>query len=130
VVCWSPRSCERLGRWAEAGAATTLPPLEGGEEAGLLIPLRRPHSYALCGTARWVGADVQRIVLDDVMPQRIAASDGRGQVVLSLHYQAGMRVAPSRVHLERAEELQDAIPFVRLVVSDPVRRVTITWDKR
>jgi hypothetical protein len=50
---------------------------------------------------------------------------------LSLHYQEGLRVTPSRVRIERAETLNDRIDFVRLVVPDQrVSRVTITWEKR
>jgi hypothetical protein len=130
VVGWSPRTVQRLSRSSLADAATSLPAPQPGEPAGLLIALRRKHNFALCGAARLIGADPQRIVLADVRPQRRATDDGRGHVVLSLHYQAGMRAVPSRVRLERAEELQDTIPFVRLVVADPVTRVTITWDKR
>ncbi|MFO0842419.1 MAG: hypothetical protein U0797_08495 [Gemmataceae bacterium] len=48
------------------------------------------------------------------MPSRVGGED-EGQVVLSLHHQAGMRVRPARVRIERAIDPQDAIPFVRLV---------------
>jgi hypothetical protein len=128
VACWSPRSRERFARWAEAGAGVELPPCPCAD-GRRLFTLGRPHTFALRGSARLLGADAQRIVLADVQPQRAGPDDHRGQVVLSLHYQAGMRVAPSRVRLERAEESQDSIPFVRLVVDDPVTRLTITWDK-
>ncbi len=128
VACWSPRSRERFGRWAEAGAGVELPACSGADDRRLFT-LRRRHTFALHGSARLLAADSQRIVLADVQPQRAGPDDHRGQVVLSLHYQAGMRVAPSRVRLERAEESPDSIPFVRLVVDDPVTRLTITWDR-
>jgi hypothetical protein len=105
-------------------------PAGDGTGPGRLFVLGRKPTYALRGSADLLGANAQRIVLGDVTPQRAGPDDRRGQVVLSLHYQAGMRVAPSRVRLERAEESPDAIPFVRLLVDDPVTRLTITWDKR
>jgi hypothetical protein len=129
VACWSPRSQERFRRWAEAGEGKPLPPADG-TGPGRLFTLHRKPTYALRGSANLLGADAQRIVLGDVTPQRSGPDDRRGQVVLSLHYQAGMRVAPSRVRLERAEESPDSIPFVRLLVDDPVTRLTITWEKR
>jgi hypothetical protein len=129
VACWSARSQERFRRWAEAGEGQPLP--HGDDSgAGRLFTLRREPSFALRGSADLLGADSQRIVLGDVRPQRAGPDDRRGQVVLSLHYQAGMRVAPSRVRLERAEESPDSIPFIRLLVEDPVTRLTITWEKR
>jgi hypothetical protein len=130
IVCWSERSLERFAHWPAAGSGIPLAATESGSEAGLLLPLSRRHSYALRGSARWIDADAQHIVLADVTPQRAPTEDGRGQVVLSLHYHAGMRVAPSRVRLARAEDSDDSIPFVRLLVAEPVTRVTITWDKR
>jgi hypothetical protein len=130
VACWSPHTGERLRRWGEAKLSADLPPAHAGGQAGWLFKLERTCSYALRGSARWLGANAHQIVLADVVPRQTHPDDPRGQVVLSLHYQAGMRVTPSRVILERAEESADAIPFVRLRVADPVTRVTITWGKR
>jgi hypothetical protein len=137
IVCWSAGAQERFRRWAGSGKAellATLPPASGDQEPGCLFTVRRPRSFALAGSAQWLCADAQHIVLADVVPQsmrpRTDGQPGPGQVVLSLHYQAGMRVAPSRVTLEPVEELHDAIPFVRLRVREPVARVTITWEKR
>ena len=62
-------------------------------------------------------------------PQPVA-NESDGQVVLSLHYQAGMRVRPARVRLEQAVDSQDTIPFVRLRMSEPVGRILITWEGR
>jgi hypothetical protein len=138
IACASPGARERLEKWPRAGRVVELPPSEPGQPPTCLFAVRRDHSsYALTGSARWLEADPQRIVLGDVSPPR-EGSDARGrrQVLLSLHYQAGMRVAPSRVSLdsytiERAHSIPgDDRPFVRLWVEDPVTRVTITWDKR
>ena len=56
--------------------------------------------------------------------------ESAGQIVLSLHYQAGMRVRPGRIRLEQAVDPQDEIHFVRLRMDEPVGRVFITWDGR
>ena len=123
VVCWPGEAQRRLTAWTAAPPR----PLPGGDGACLLT-VPRPHAYTLRGSAQWLAADAHRIVLADVVPQSSAAGDD-GQVWLSLHYQAGMRVSPSRVRLERVELVGDSIPFVRLRVSEPVPRVTITWDR-
>jgi hypothetical protein len=127
VVCRSPQARARFGQWGKAERLADLP----GEEGGCLFRVRRLHSFALSGRARLCVADARCIVLADVVPEPGPAPDGEGQVVLSLHYQAGMRVAPGRVRLERDERSSlDAIPFVRLRVAEPVARVSITWEKR
>jgi hypothetical protein len=125
VVCSSLRTRWRLGLWSRAHSIVEVPP--AGDEGHILFAIDRPHSFTLSGSARWVNADAQRIVLTDVTPQR---EDGRWQVLLSLHHHAGMRVTPSRVHIERFDDPQDPIPLVRLIVTDPVARVTIQWDRR
>lgn len=139
IVCWSEAACERLGKWPRTKRTATLPPPGAGAPPGCLFTVRRDsYSYALTGSARWLSADTQRIVLGDVVPQR-GGSDNNGKkpILLSLHYQAGMRVAPSRVLLDSCsiEPVNsvpgDARPFVRLWVEEPVTRVTIIWgDKR
>jgi hypothetical protein len=121
VVCWSPAARERFAAWELAERTAAL----HDEGDGCLFAVRRKATYALRGTAKWVAADSQRIVLEDVRPQD-------GQVLLSLHYQDGLRVTPGRIRLERAEDksASDPIDFVRLLVADPlVTRVTITWEK-
>jgi hypothetical protein len=130
VVCWSPKACERFGQWPKAELTATVPPSNPGGQPGCLFTLRRAHSFALVGSAHWVSADAQRIILSDVVPRRASPEDPEGEVVLSLHYQDGMRVTPSRVRLQPKELAQDSIPFVRLRVAEPVTRVTITWEKR
>ncbi len=139
IVCWSPAACERLHKWSNAKRIATLPPAGEGEPPGCLFAVRRQgYSFALTGSARWLSADTHRIVLGDVVPPRGGPDNhGKKQILLSLHYQAGMRVAPSRVLLdsypmERIDLMPgDARPFVRLWVDEPVARVTIIWgDKR
>jgi hypothetical protein len=125
VVCWSDVSRERFSRWSSAGAAKSIP-ISASEDV-MLIPVRRKPSFALTGSVRWRSADNRRILLADLVP---AVADGTRQVVLSLHYQAGMRVSPSRVRLEPAMDSHDTIPFVRLRMSEPVGRIMITWDSR
>jgi hypothetical protein len=121
VVCWSPAARERFAAWDLAERTATL----CDEGDGCLFAVRRKPTYTLRGSAKWVAADSQRIVLEDVRPKD-------GQVLLSLHYQDGLRVMPGRVRLERAEDksASDPIDFVRLLIADPlVTRVTITWEK-
>jgi hypothetical protein len=117
VVCWTPGSAQRFAAWKKAAQTTDLP---GG---GMLFAIDRQVSYALVGKARWLQADPQGIVLGDVVPVQ-------GRVVISMHYQAGLRASPARVRVEPELDPHDPIPLVRLVVDDPVARVTLTWEKR
>jgi hypothetical protein len=120
VVAWSPATVARFRDWP---AAELIEELRDRGETGWLFRVRRRPSFALAGSAQWLRADPQRIVLGDVAPYR-------GRVVLSLHYQAGMRVTPARVQIEGDQNSPDAIPFVRLLLDEPAARVTITWEKR
>ncbi len=120
VMTWSEASSARLAAWP---AAELLQQFSLDDGNGQLFRIRRQHSYALTGSAQWLLADVQRVVLGDVIPYK-------GRVVLSLHYQTGMRVTPGRIQLEADQTSPDAIPLVRLLLDDPAARVTITWQKR
>jgi hypothetical protein len=128
VACWHPAALARLGGWAGAEPIATLPPCVEEGMPGKLFRLRRRPSYALAGSVRWRLADTRRIVLADAVPEKLAGED-EGQIVLSLHYQAGMRVSPARVRVERALGSEDSIPFVRLRLSEPVGRIQITWGR-
>jgi hypothetical protein len=70
-----------------------------------------------------VEADPRRITLTDVVPED-------GKVVLSLHYEAGLRASPGRVQVARDPDPRDPIPFVRLLLPGPVARLTLTWEDR
>ena len=69
--------------------------------------------------------------LADVVPEG-------GEVILSLHYLAGLKATPSRVKIEKVEREpsshdptgHDPIGFIRLKLTDPAPRVTLTWDRR
>ncbi len=91
---------------------------------GMLFRLKRDYSYALVGQVESLHADSQRILLCNVKPKD-------GKVILSLHYQKGMQVSPSRVRIDREIDPQDPINFIRLSVPDlgPVARVTVTWEQ-
>ena len=107
VVCWSEITAQRLRRFRQAADPTdaggpTAELHDGG--AGWLFPLRRRPSFALHGSAQWQSADCNRIVLTDVKPED-------GHVVLSLHYQAGLRDAKPHQGPAPAGP-RDAVPFV------------------
>jgi hypothetical protein len=122
IVVWTPAAEQRFRAWADAEPVAEL----HDGETGRLFVVRRQHSFALVGSATWVRADARRIILEDVKPEN-------GEVVLSLHYQSGLRVLPARVGIKRASDgasdPNDRIPFVRLEMQEPVARVTIVWDR-
>jgi hypothetical protein len=117
VVCWSPAAVARFSAWEDARQVATL----SDDGPGALFALDRPHSFALKGRATLLTADCEHVALGGVEPEN-------GKVVLALHYQAGMRALPARVQVEREIDPNDGIGYVRLKVSGPVTRVTLTWD--
>jgi hypothetical protein len=120
VVCWSRAVQSRLAAWnrAEPGAEVA-----DGHGRGWVFTVRRPGSFARKGQAQLVHADCQHITLANVVPED-------GKVVLCFHHQAGLRASPSRVQVEPEVDPDDPIPFIRLRVSGPVARVTLSWEKR
>ncbi len=117
VMCATAAARVRFANWS---AAEPLPPhaAAGGR---YLFAIRRPHSFVLKGRVRQFEADGRRVTLADVVPEG-------GEVVLSLHYQAGWRARPAWVRVERELDAYDPIPFVRLRMPGPAGRVTLTWD--
>jgi hypothetical protein len=118
IVCWSPAAKARIGTWKKADPIVHL----GERKEGCVYAIRRPHTFALRGKAKLIHADCRHITLADVVPQE-------GKVVLSLHYQADLRASPSRALVEREPDPNDPIPFIRLNVSGPVARLTLTWEE-
>jgi hypothetical protein len=119
VVAWSPVVVQRFEEWA---AAEKVQELED-DGTGWLFRIRRPKlSYALKGEADLLHADSHHITLGNLVPES-------GVVVLSLHYQAGMRASPGRVQVEREPSGDDPIGFVRLRLAEPAARVTLTWGR-
>jgi hypothetical protein len=119
IVAWSPGVIARLESWK---LARKVQPLSDGVQ-GWLFEVTRAPTYALRGHARIVSADGQHIMLEDVTPNE------KGEVVLSMHYQAGMRASPSRVQVERDISGEDQIGFVRLRLADKAAVVTLIWDR-
>jgi hypothetical protein len=120
VACWSPAVAKRMQQWPGAELVCELE----GDGPGLLFAVKHHvPSYTLKGQARLVHADSHHITLADVVPEN-------GEVVLSLHFQRGMRALPSRVQLDCYQDPYDPIGFLRLKVAGPVARVTLTWDDR
>jgi hypothetical protein len=117
VVCWSAATIERFQAYPDATRIAELP------SGGALFSLRPSmRSLVLKGQAQVVQADSAHITLADVVPEA-------GVIVLSLHYQKGLRASPSRVQLEREPDAADPIGFLRLRLAGPVARVTLTWER-
>jgi len=117
IVCRSPAALACLGNYQEA-----QPVLFVESSNPRYLYQLQPRSYVLRGQARLIEANSQHIALADVVPDKDA------RVVLSMHYQAGMRVSPSRVQIEKESDPRDPIDFIRLRLQGPVARVTITWQ--
>jgi len=118
IVAWSPAVIQRLEEWKDAEKKTKL----DDQESGWLFEVRRTPNFALRGHAKVLEADGQYIRLANVVPHN-------GEVVLSMHYQAGMRASPGRVQIEQASWGDDPIGFIRLKLAVPASRVTLSWDR-
>ena len=118
IVAWTPAVIERFERWPAAEKVKALV----DDETGWLFAVKRSPTFALKGQADLLNADSQFIMLGNVVPQN-------GEVILSLHYQAGMRASPGRVQIERATSGDDDIGFVRLRLATTAKFVTLTWER-
>lgn len=119
VVAWSPAVIDRLKTWP--GVSQQIAVLD--DVPGILFLLKSPGpGYITRGQAQIVAMNSQHIVLADVAPEG-------GEVILNLHYIAGLRSAPSRVAVEREPCGHDPIGFIRLKMTSPVPRLTLTWDQ-
>ena len=119
AVLWSPTTIERFRNWTDA---KELHRFTDGDKHGVLFAIHRPsHSYLLHGQAHLEAANTRYLTLSNVEPKD-------GKVVLSFHYQPGMRVVPDRVQMEREPNPKDAIPFIRLVTDQPVAHLTLVWE--
>src|SRR5262249_1262742 len=119
VVCWSPAAIKRFSEWP--GVQSSVPVID--DVAGYLFTLQRTErSFALKGRATLIDADSRHITLADVVPNQ------EGIVVLSMHWQAGLHAAPTRVEIEREPCGNDPIGFIRLRMASPAARVTLMWN--
>lgn len=118
IVAWSPAVIERFENWPDAQKLTQV--IDG--ETGWLFEVKRTPRFALRGHADLLESNGQYITLGNVTPRD-------GVVVISLHYQAGMRASPGRVQIERATSGDDPIGFVRLRLAAPAARVTLSWER-
>jgi hypothetical protein len=116
IVAAELATVDRLNRWPLAECVSSV----GTRH---LYSVKRTRTYVLKGQARSVAADRVSISLADVVPEN-------GEVVLSMHYQEGLRVRPGWVKVEREPDAYDPIPLIRLQMLAPAARITLTWDKR
>lgn len=114
VAAFHPMTQQRLKRWPLAELIAALP------GKGELYRLNRPLSYCRQGTAQVLSADAHRITLTNIVPEE-------GEIVLSFHRHAQMRVSNARIKLENWQQPYDGVPMIRLKVSDELTRLTIQW---
>jgi hypothetical protein len=120
IVGWSAATIKRFNEWQGVQAATPLVVDVGGY---LFTLKRNDRTFALKGQATLIQADTRHITLGDLVP------DDDGVIVLSLHWQEGLRAAPGRVQVEREACGRDPIGFIRLRTASPVARLTLTWER-
>lgn len=119
VVAWSPAVLKRFHDWEEAVPVADVV----DDVPGYLFLIKHAaRDFTVKGKAKLIHADWHHLTLADVIPEN-------GVVVLSFHYQAGLRATPGRVQVEREPCGHDPIGFMRLRVAGPVARVTLTWNR-
>lgn len=111
-----PATCDRLRKFARAKPLTAGAP-------GELFAIDRPRRYLLKGQGRVSFTGDDEIILNDVLPED-------GEVVLSVRYQPGWLVNPSRIAVEPETDPYDAQPMIRLKLSGPTSRVVLRRDDR
>jgi hypothetical protein len=121
IVCRSDDAAARFRTWSAVSESALV---QDQPEVVLFTITNAARSYALKGAAKIVHMDSHHITLADVVPNE------KGEVILSLHYQRGLKASPERVVIEPADDGKDPIPFVRLRLDRPAARVTITWQDR
>jgi len=120
LIAWSPPVLKRFQEWSDAVPLAEL--YDQGPGTLFLIKHAR-RDFILKGKGKMIHADWHHITIADVVPDN-------GVVVLSMHYQAGMKANPSRVQIEREPNGLDPFGFIRLRVAGPVACVTLTWGDR
>ena len=121
VVAWSPAVIDRFRNWSEIDKEYPV----RDDVPGVLFTLKpQGGAFVTRGQARLVGCDSRHITLEQVEPDR------NGEVVLNFHYLAGLKATPNRVRVEREPCGHDPIGFIRLKMSGPVPRLTLTWEPR
>jgi hypothetical protein len=118
VLCRSP---EAIDWWRHDTTAKEVGRFRDGGEV-VLFALNRPKSFVLTGSAIVERADRSKVILTDVVPNEA------GEVVLSLHYQRGLRATPTVVLVEGDKDLFDPIPMMKLRLPGPVSRITLSWE--
>jgi hypothetical protein len=119
VVAWSPSVIERFRRWSGVDREIAVK----DDVAGVLFALKpQGGGFVMKGRAEVVEMDTTHIALANVVPEG-------GEVVLNLHYIAGLRATPSRVQVDAEPSGQDPIGFIRLKMTDETQRLTLTWDR-
>lgn len=115
VVCRTPAVVERL---RHLPAAEPLPPLPNGDP---WFVIRREPSFFLVGRGKVHRCDSQSLTLLDLQPVN-------GQVVLSFHCPPRVWAASKWVRVEKEPQIDDAIPFLRLRLAEPMTRLTLYWN--
>lgn len=116
------RTSESISRWKRLSDAKEVLSIGSENDGGPCVLFKLPgeEGLTILGQARVVEMSVGKMTLADVVPDK-------GTVVLSLHYQKGLRTRPSRVKVERELDSRDPIPLLRLRLDEPVSRLEIEW---
>ena len=118
IVAWSPAAIQRFSDWPAATKRAQLT----DDGTGWLFEIERTPNFALKGQAELLEANGRYIMLQNVVPYH-------GEVIISLHYHAGMRASLPRVQIQRADSGDDLIGFVRLKLAAEAKRLTLSWER-
>ncbi len=125
------RSASARDRWQRVPFAREIGKYRDGGEVRI-FELDRTRTYILQGSAQWQYAGRRKIVLTDLVPVEAPHPNGGTLpayvIVLSLHYQAGLRASPGVLAIERHSDPYDPIPMIRLRLTGPLSRVVLSWE--
>ncbi|MSR54331.1 MAG: hypothetical protein EXS09_13725 [Gemmataceae bacterium] len=116
VICRTPESEARFRRLKGASSIAGFP-----KGSGTMFAIDRRPDFVLKGKASVTQMDWKRVALSELVP------DENGSVVLSLHHHANWDVTPGYIEIEKDVDASDPIPMIRLRLTGPADRVTLTW---
>ena len=116
----SPHAHEWRAIAAHGGTALAMRYMSEGEKQYTIYRLARPRSFFLRGRGRLSAVDANRIELTEVVPEA-------GEVVLSLHWLDTWRTDPP-LPIDPIPMSGDPVPFVRIALDEPGRRIGLYND--
>jgi hypothetical protein len=115
ITCRSRAATERFSHWSAAESMSLLP------NGDAWFAISRQPTFFLVGQGKVARCDTHALTLTDVEP-------ANGQIVLSFHTPPHVWAASQWARVEKQPQVHDAIPLLRVRLTEPMTRLTLYWD--